>query len=329
MISIIIPVFNAEKYLPKTIELILDQSYCNFELLLIDDGSTDNSYGICNRYAETDKRVRVIHQNNMGASSARNKGIEEAQYDLLTFIDSDDEIDRNYLQELYNDYISQKKADLVIQGMVQKWTNQTREFLLTRSTFDLTSEQQTQFFKSVYLNNFSGPYCKLFKKSILIQYDIRFSNNIIYAEDFDFLLQYIFYCKIITTSPAANYYYIMHDNSVSCKIYSFQQEHMGIRQLYSSFVQITKKYDSIYLKKMMTDSITAYFWRVIYSNYWNNYTRTQRIMNLKSISIILIQYFIKYYKPSTIFTRLIYNLIKNKKYQLLDLLLNLRLSQNN
>ncbi len=101
-ISIIVPVYNVEKYLKKCVDSILGQTFTDFELLLIDDGSTDNSGSICDELAKTDNRIKVIHKENGGLSDARNIGIEVAKGDFIGFIDSDDYID----EDMYAFYIT-------------------------------------------------------------------------------------------------------------------------------------------------------------------------------------------------------------------------------
>ena len=90
LVSVIIPIYNAEKYVSKCIESIINQSYCRLEILLINDGSTDKSAEICDTYAHMDERIKVIHKLNEGVSSARNLGIDEANGEFLSFVDSDD-----------------------------------------------------------------------------------------------------------------------------------------------------------------------------------------------------------------------------------------------
>lgn len=112
-IGVIVPVYNAERYLRKCIESILNQSFQDFEIILIDDGSVDASGKICDKYAEKNKNVRVIHSEHMGVASVRNKGLDENTSEYIAFVDSDDYIDRNYLDTLYRIMI-RNEADLVI-----------------------------------------------------------------------------------------------------------------------------------------------------------------------------------------------------------------------
>jgi glycosyltransferase involved in cell wall biosynthesis len=114
MISIIVPVYNTEKYLDQCIQSILSQTYTDFELLLIDDGSTDSSGAICDRYAEQDSRVRVFHKPNGGVSSARNLGLDNAKGEWVTFCDSDDWVYDYWLQNFAD---SSDDVDIVCQGV--------------------------------------------------------------------------------------------------------------------------------------------------------------------------------------------------------------------
>ena len=100
-ISVIVPVYNTEKYLHRCVDSILAQTFTDFELLLIDDGSTDSSGAICDEYAQKDSRVRVFHKENGGVSSARNLGLDKAKGKWVTFVDSDDWIKESFLNKLY------------------------------------------------------------------------------------------------------------------------------------------------------------------------------------------------------------------------------------
>lgn len=111
LISVIIPVYNAEKTLAKCIESVLRQDVTQFELILVDDGSKDSSGDICNRYAAKDSRVRVIHKENGGVSSARNRGLEVASGEWITFVDSDDSIGENFFHD-----VEAAHEDLLIRG---------------------------------------------------------------------------------------------------------------------------------------------------------------------------------------------------------------------
>ena len=113
LISIIIPVYNCEQYIDKCTKSILSQSYRNFEIILVDDGSTDETGKICERYASGDKRIKVIHKTNSGPAAARNRGIEKAKGEFIFFIDADDYLEENAFGLLIGGY-KKYKADIVI-----------------------------------------------------------------------------------------------------------------------------------------------------------------------------------------------------------------------
>ena len=111
-LSIIVPVYNVEHYLRKSVDSILKQTFADFELILVDDGSPDNSGKICDEYAKKDLRIKVIHKKNGGLSDARNNGIEVAKGEIIGFVDSDDEIDATMYQEMIK-YLDEYQLDIV------------------------------------------------------------------------------------------------------------------------------------------------------------------------------------------------------------------------
>ena len=113
LISVIVPVYNVEKYLPQCLNSIINQTYKNIEVVLVDDGSTDDSGNICEEYKKNDERIIVVHQKNSGLSAARNVGIEISTGEYITFIDSDDYISPDYIENLYS-ALEQYSADIAI-----------------------------------------------------------------------------------------------------------------------------------------------------------------------------------------------------------------------
>ena len=120
LISVIVPVYNVEKYLDNCVQSILRQSYTNLEIILIDDGSTDKSSQLCDEYSQKDKRIIVIHKKNGGLMDAWKNGLEYANSDLIMFVDSDDWVEKNILEILYNEYL-QTMADIVCCSFVHSF----------------------------------------------------------------------------------------------------------------------------------------------------------------------------------------------------------------
>ena len=210
LISIIVPIYNSERFLPRCIESVLNQSFSDFELLLIDDGSTDGSGEICDVFSEKDRRIHVFHKENGGVSSARNLGLEQATGEWIYFVDSDDEVLTNGLQTLV-DSISDD-GDIVMGGFVEEDENGNCISVDKRVVLSLTKRQSII---TLYGGNGSFyHYCgylwmRLLRRSVIQDYNLRFDTAISIKEDTLFLMQYI--CKSNgitrqTTAPVYKYY---------------------------------------------------------------------------------------------------------------------------
>ena len=190
-ISVIVPVYNAEKYLRRCIDSVLAQTYADFELLLIDDGSKDKSGEICDEYAQKDARVRVFHKENGGVSSARNLGLDNAKGEWVTFVDSDDYIKSRFLESA----IINAHSDLVIGDSL--WLD-ANDKIVACDNFSFTNLSKEEILeKYLYSGAFTVPWGKLYSHSIIANYSIRFNTELRFAEDLCFVYQYLLYVKEI------------------------------------------------------------------------------------------------------------------------------------
>ena len=204
-VSVIVPVYKVERYLPRCIESILAQTYTNFELILVDDGTPDRSGIICDRYAEKDSRIKVIHKENGGVSSARNAGIDIAQGEWITFIDSDDWVSTKYLEVLVTPTL-EHKYDLIVckkenRGIVLDATEDDPKDVFTNEIKN--AENIKQFDAIEYL----GPWAKLFNKNIIFEKQLRFPVGIAIAEDAIFVVTYLQNCQRIMATGKVLYCY--------------------------------------------------------------------------------------------------------------------------
>ena len=178
MISIIIPVYNTQQYLPRCIDSILSQSFTDFELLLIDDGSTDGSGKICDAYAEKDNRIRVFHKENGGVSSARNLGLNEAQGEWICFVDSDDELLPDGLQ-IMADGIS-NEVDMIMAGYYEF----EGETLLTDTSkfgkdgLISRNDALLMMYPSESMPYMGYPWGRLYKRNLVLEKDLSFDVHI-------------------------------------------------------------------------------------------------------------------------------------------------------
>lgn len=239
-ISIIVPVYKVEKYLPECIDSILAQTYTDFELLLIDDGSPDNSGQICDEYASRDPRIRVFHKENGGVSSARNLGIEHAKGEWITFVDSDDGLDVNTLLnccKFFPDYdiirfsmrlvLNSEKTsmkDIAIQE-----NNTIKEYLS----------------KAVSRNAILGVCGGLYKTSIFKDNSIRFCPNLISGEDWLVQIQCLIYCKALKILNKPLYNYNRYIETSCTNVFRFDVHYSALRALYEIKKLLERHYDRI------------------------------------------------------------------------------------
>lgn len=210
LISVIVPVYNAEKYLKRCIDSIINQTYKNFEIILVDDGSEDKSSEICDHFFKKDCRVKVIHKKNEGVSSARNEGLNQSKGKYISFIDADDWIERNFLLEMYNE-LKKHNVDYVTCGYNRVYENHS-EILNNDLTEELVSANEYIIKILNVQNGYGFAHMKLISKEAIG--NIRFNTNISVGEDAFFNVQL---CKKINKFLIYNkalYNYYFNPNSV-------------------------------------------------------------------------------------------------------------------
>lgn len=229
LVSIVVPVYNAEKYLEQCLNSIQNQSYKNFEVILVNDGSMDHSESICKSFVEGDSRFRYFLKSNGGASAARNFGLDHVRGDFITFIDADDWVDENHLEVLVNN-IRENNSDMAVSS-IKKFDSSNNFYFRVYSNQEkyllnynkLNREEFLVILPKLILanNSYKISVCKLFKKELV--YETRFDNSLIYGEDTEFFFN--LYCNMDSISyvDEVTYIYRLHDESYSSK---FGQLHM-------------------------------------------------------------------------------------------------------
>lgn len=209
-ISVIVPVYKAEKYIHRCLDSIINQTFRDFELILIDDGSPDKSGEICDEYAAKDERVKVIHKENEGVSVARNCGIDKAQGKYISFVDADDEVAPTYMDTL-NKYIQQ--SDIVFFSSI--WFHEDKSKLIIlmddfcSNEYSLIEEEILLLMKNNCDHNLFGfTWNKIFKADIIKEHNIKFIENLSVSEDEIFTLDYCRFIKsmMVISTPLYNYY---------------------------------------------------------------------------------------------------------------------------
>lgn len=262
LISIIVPIYNVEKYLNKCIESIVNQTYENIEIILIDDGSNDNSGIICDEYAKKDNRIIVVHKENGGVSSARNKGLKIAKGEWISFVDADDWIEQTFCQTLLNK-VTQEQADIalcgynrIIDNRIEKINANNQEVFLNSNEYLVKSlNPQT---------GFGFCHMKLIKKEVLKS--ISFNERIEVGEDALFNIQLSTYIKKAVFLKQPLYNYRINNQSV------------------------VKRYDENYANKYLKSMkiIEEYIWQEYNEENEENIEIKQNYYNFVAYHIMLI-----------------------------------------
>lgn len=228
LVSIIVPVYNAENYICECVDSILSQTYKNIEVLLINDGSKDNSDSLIKSHYGTEPRVIYINKHNEGVSKTRNFGIERANGVYLTFVDADDWIEKSFIDEAVVS-LEKYNLDFVLGGTEKVYSNRSEKYVANTTKDILIYKENIGSFIARVLSNgvvndselitcfTSGPVCKLFRKDIISE--IRFDENLFLGEDTVFNLKILEQTCKIGVIPHIWYYYRMNENSVT-KIYN-------------------------------------------------------------------------------------------------------------
>lgn len=229
LVSIVVPVYNSSKYLARCLDSILMQTFRDYEVIVVDDGSTDSSASICDAYAEKYKMIKVIHQNNAGVSAARNKGIDESRGKYLMFVDSDDYIDTNMLDVAVSK-IEEYDADIFMSGNIEEYvsngiiTNSVKRTVTSSCLYSLRKflENFGQAYPVVCLSN---SWCKLYKMENIKKNEIQFDESMSIDEDTNFIFSYMNYVqKIYFSKEILYHYYRDNRETLSVKFHADRYE---------------------------------------------------------------------------------------------------------
>lgn len=227
MVSIIVPVYNVEKYINRCIESLINQTFSDIEIILVDDGSTDTSGEKCDYYAERDSRIKVIHQSNRGLSGARNQGIDSALGEWLLFVDSDDYVESEYVECLYREAII-SNVDIAICNYVfrmedgKEFARSSYSYVPKRNAFD-NIDALLLFEDKQYGTFFDIVWNKIFKKTLFS--GIRFPEGISLVEDISVMPDLYYKAKRVSIVAEKLYNYVYREGSLTNGTYDKEADY--------------------------------------------------------------------------------------------------------
>ncbi|APC91350.1 glycosyltransferase family 2 protein [Francisella opportunistica] len=239
LISIIIPIYNTQEYLSRCLESVINQTYKNLEIILINDGSTDSSLSICEKYKSKDNRIVLLNQQNSGQALARNSALDMAKGDYIAFIDSDDWVSLDYIQALYN-HVFSYSADISISATVgcNKQIKAAKIILNIISIFD----NNNSIMKAFLSKKLSSMACgSLISRKLIDNY--RFRNFIAY-EDLDFFYKIYSQAQVIVKDNNVRYFYYQRDDGImGTNRLNFSLQHL------QALKSVITDYESFFIEK--------------------------------------------------------------------------------
>lgn len=319
LVSIIVPVYNSEQYIFNSINSILNQTYKNLEIIIINDGSTDRTDEILNEIVLKDKRIVYVNQKNIGVSETRNKGIQLSKGEYITFMDSDDTVEPEYIEKLMEEVLK-NKFDIVTCG----YTDISKYGIVKLNDFynNNTILSKDEFMNSIFNGVGGTVWGKIFKRNIIIENNIKMKQNIFMCEDMIFVLEYVMKCnKYGSINENLYNYNRLNENSISSRINMDYYNNLIV--VVDEIRKILKEnnYEDCYIDKILCNRVQSLCtsFLIMQHDKKHKYSKKQKIDNIK---IILNDKYNNLYKSkfvgNTFKEKLIISLIKNNNVKFLN-----------
>ncbi len=265
LFSLIVTVYNIDRYLDKCISSILNQTYTDFELIIVDDGSTDGSGIICDRYARDDQRVHAHHQSNQGLVSARCQGISIANGEYVIFVDGDDWVDPQ-MCEVYAKYIDRWQPDIIIADIVKDYGNRSQKsgMYFQPGYYAREKIEKEIFPQMIYTSNFFEKGIESYlsgravKRSLLSDIALDIDKNISWAEGTVWIISCLLKCTSLVFTDYAPYHYRMRSDSMTIN----QESTVDIKDLYENLLKNIVKYAGIDVSLIRQLDYLAIYWLI-------------------------------------------------------------------
>lgn len=305
MISVIVPCYNAAPYINECIQSLKQQDTDDYEVVLVDDGSVDNTRNLIELLIADDCRFRLISSNHQGVSTARNLGIREAKGDYVTFMDADDLVTNSYISGLWSDS-DNGRTDLVVQGLTHLFDNSRVEIAVKKTgTFSLKCDYGSVF-RAMDMAAMGSVCGKLFKKDLLIKHHLLFSPDLKMCEDQNFVIRYLSVISTICLSEANHYIYVSRQLSGSMSLYPYDDEAASFLRMNDDWLILLNQFPCQSLKRSYSEFVGSFIHRTLYAamNHSNVDDKDRRRWKVH-FETQLRPLYKKGYRPMSSFTKLL------------------------
>lgn len=311
-VSIIVPVYNTKDYIIRCVDSLVNQTYKDIEIILVNDGSLDNSIDLVNEKYDDD-RIVIVNQDNMGSGQARNNGIKKASGDYLFFVDSDDFIDKDTISIMMNKMINDK-VNLVICDYYKYFSDDNKIHINNIPNYDCNNDKQSVI-------GMPAAFCKLFKKEIFDKYDIKFLPGVFFEDN----AIIPFACAVSGKYAYVNkplYYYFQREGSALNKI----EYNEGYEAIFDSLSYLYDKFNKYDMIENYAQELEYIYIEYLLHASNLRFLKFNKLNNIKKVSIIMKEKYPnyrnnKYFKMENIKYRIVCNLFYKNKVKLLKLIL--------
>lgn len=252
-ITVVVPIYNVEEYLARCLDSVVGQTFRDIEIICVDDGSTDGSASIVERYAEKDERISLIRQENKGLSAARNAGMKVARGKYISFVDSDDWIDLDFLEKLYN-AAEKYEADAACSEIKRPHSSGKNPYKLKFESLQVLSAVSDKY-RVLEIPRRCYVWNKIYLRSELERQNLKFPDGRMF-EDVYFTIRFLFNCKKVVTVPGVCYHYWVNSKSISRKLRDKNQ--IDLLAARADFIKFSREHHIVCDEKFYVKSKTFY-----------------------------------------------------------------------
>lgn len=322
MITVIVPCYNAAPYIDECIASLKHQDSEDFEVVLVDNGSVDDTVNIIGKQIAGDERFRLLCMAHRGTSAARNRAIEEAHGNYVTFVDADDSVSPSYVSTLWRES-NGGKIDLVVQSLRQVSTSDLVDISVRREGVYLLATSSESVFESMDMASMGSACGKLFKKTLIEKHGLKFLEELRMCEDQNFVIRYLSEASTVCLSRTINYRYLSRPHSSSKCINTYDVETACFERMDSDWQNLLNRFTSRALRGAYSEFVGSYVHRILYSALNHPHCQGPKMRWKTEFESKVRPLYKRIYHPKTRFTQLLFLCVSRGMYSAFNILMKL------
>ena len=313
MITVIVPCYNAAPYIDECIASLKNQDSEDFEVVLVDDGSVDDTSHRIDLLIAEDKRFRLIRMEHRGVSAARNRAIEEARGGYLSFVDADDRVRPGYVSTLWRE-CNGGEMDLVVQSLRRVSSSDSVDIAIKNEGAYQLATSYESVFESMDMASMGSACGKLFKKELIEKHRIRFHEDLRMCEDQNFVIRYLSEASSVFLSREVNYLYLHRSHSSSMRLCNFEEEAASFERMNPDWHHLLTRFSCRALQDAYSEFVGSYVHRILYTALNHPLHQGPGKRWKSDFELKILPVYKQFYHPKTRFTRLLHLCVSRGMY---------------